>query len=62
MWFRLAFFLGAIWLVIIALRVIGIDDAEPFRWADARYFAAMWGIFVVAYYVGFIIWNAMKKK
>ncbi len=62
MWFRLAFFLGAIWLVVITLRLSGIENAAPFRWADARYFAAMWAVFAIAYYLGLIVTNTMKKK
>ena len=62
MWFRLAFFFAAIWLMVIAFRVFGLNDGPLFSWADARYFAVMWAIFVVAYYVGLMIWNAMKKN
>jgi hypothetical protein len=62
MWFRLAFFFGVIWALVIAFRLFGFNDGPLLSWADARYFTAMWVIFVVAYYVGFIILRAMKKK
>jgi hypothetical protein len=64
-WFRIAFFLGALWLLVVVFRLLGLttnDETPLFQWADARYFLAMWGIFVVVYYVGLIIWNAMKKN
>jgi hypothetical protein len=62
MWFRLAFFFGAIWLLVVVFRAIGLNDGPLFSWADVRYFIVMWGIFVVAYYVGLMVWNAMKKN
>ncbi len=62
MWFRLAFFFGAIWALVIAFRLLGLNDGLAFSWSNARYFATMWAISVVAYYLGLIAWSAMKKK
>jgi hypothetical protein len=62
MWVRLAFFFAAIWVLVIAFRLVDLNDGPLFSWADPRYLAAMWGIFVAAYYVGLIIWKAMKRN
>ena len=63
---KLLFFLGAIAALTIALRLFGAflrnSPTLPtlFSWADARYFAALWAISVLTYYLGWAVWTATK--